>query len=58
MKEELKDLKQINYFTVKTHNDERFKLHISILQHESEIDMNNSFLFDFLTRGFQIDFDR
>lgn len=56
--EDFKGIKQINYFSTKSYRDERFSLHISIIQTDPKIELNNKEILDFITVGFNIDFER
>ncbi len=51
-------IKQVNYYTSKTFKDERFKLYLTFMQKKSKVELNNTEIFDYLTIGFNIDFER
>lgn len=55
--ENYKGIKQINYYSTKHYNSERYKLHISELRKVSEVELSNTELFNYLTLGFRIDFE-
>lgn len=51
-------IKQVNYFATKTYNNERFDLHLSFMKKTSKAELENNVMFDYLTIGFNIDYER
>jgi len=52
-----KGIKQVNYYTTKTYENERFKLHLSIIS-KDKMNLDDTAMFDYITKGFNVDFER
>ncbi len=53
-----KEVKQIIYFSTKTFKEERFIMNLSFIQKLDQVDLNNIDILNYLTIGFNIDFER
>lgn len=53
-----KEVKQIIYFSTKTYKYERFIMSLSFNQRLDQVDLNNPDILNYLTIGFNIDFER
>ena len=51
-------IKQINYFATKIFKDERFNLCMSFMQKKNKAELENNAMFDYLTLGFNVDYER
>jgi len=56
--EELKNIYQINYFSTKTFENVRYKLHFSVITRSKDINIDDEKYLGFMTKGFNIDYER